>query len=97
MANGRKCRIIKAHALLLSAAPRANGYAPSGYRGPKCPRCGCIDSQVLGSNGKPLSAGKAVVGHMVAGPAGMFVGAAMGKRGKYEVFRLKCRKRFRFK
>lgn len=76
---------------------RENGYATSSYKGPKCPRCGSIEFQVLGNDGKPLSAGKALVGDMIAGPSGAIIGAAMGKKGKYQALCSKCGKRFEFK
>ncbi len=75
----------------------AAGYAPPGYKGIKCPHCGSIEFQIIGRDHKPISISGAIIGHMIAGDAGMIIGAAMGKDGKYEAVCSKCGRRFKFK
>lgn len=65
--------------------------------GLKCPRCGSEDVALVGDTGRPLSAGKAMVGAAVAGPAGAAVGAMLGKRGHREYVCLSCGHRYRAK
>lgn len=63
--------------------------------GLKCPRCGSEDVALVGDTGSPLSAGKAILGGAVAGPAGAAVGAMLGKRGHREYVCLSCGHRYR--
>lgn len=63
--------------------------------GLKCPRCGSEDVALVGDTGRPLSAGKAIVGGAVAGPAGAAVGAMLGKRGHREYVCRTCGHRYR--
>lgn len=65
--------------------------------GLKCPRCGSEDVALVGDTGRPLSAGKALVGGAVGGPAGAAVGAMLGKRGRREYVCLSCGHRYRAK
>lgn len=48
----------------------------------KCPKCGSLNFEALGSTKKSVSAGKAVIGGVLAGPAGFAIGGLMGKKGK---------------
>lgn len=57
--------------------------------GLKCPSCGSTDVVRVGDTGRPLSAGKALVGGAIAGPVGAVVGAAMGTDG-HPVYVCKC-------
>lgn len=62
--------------------------------GLKCPRCGSEDVALVGDTGSPLSAGKAIVGGAIAGPAGAAVGAMLGKRSHREYVCLSCGHRY---
>ncbi len=47
-----------------------------------CPVCDSSDFVVLDDDKKSLSAGKALVGTVIAPGVGTVIGAAMGKKGK---------------
>ena len=63
----------------------------------KCPKCRSTNVQIMGSTKKPLSAGKAVAGGLLLGPLGAIGGAALGKKGKYEMFCNDCGERWKQK
>lgn len=63
----------------------------------KCPKCKSTNIEVLGGGSKRLSAGKAVIGGALAGPAGLLIGGMIGKKEKYEVFCKDCGKRWKTK
>lgn len=65
--------------------------------GLRCPKCGSTNVTLLNNTKSSLSAGKAVVGDLVAGAPGMVVGAAMGKKGKREYLCNNCGKRYSVK
>ena len=65
--------------------------------GLRCPKCGSANVTLLNNTKSSLSAGKAVVGDLVAGAPGMVVGAAMGKRGKREYLCNNCGNRYSVK
>lgn len=62
--------------------------------GVRCPKCGSTDVILLNNTKSSLSAGKAIVGDVVAGVPGMAVGAVMGKKGKREYLCNHCGKRY---
>ena len=62
--------------------------------GVRCPKCGSTDIILLNNTKSSLSAGKAIVGDVVAGVPGMAVGAIMGKKGKREYLCNHCGKRY---
>lgn len=62
--------------------------------GVRCPKCGSTDITLLNNTKSSLSAGKAIVGDVVAGVPGMAVGAIMGKKGKREYLCNHCGKRY---
>jgi hypothetical protein len=79
-------------------------YAPNKYAGKSakvqsrhnptiCPKCGSHNTMVIGS-GKKVAVGRAIVGDMVAGPAGAVVGAMTGKKNRVEMICRDCGKRW---
>ena len=62
----------------------------------KCPRCWSKEVQVMGNTGKNFSAGKAIGGAVLLGPFGA-LGGFLGKKGKYEMFCMKCGHRWKTK
>ena len=104
-AAGAPQREREAIARSRAAGAAAGGPAPSNRSKAKvtkqlkkvglaCPKCGSTNVQLFNDTRKTLSAGKAFVGGAVAGPAGMAIGAAMGKKGKREYVCLACGKRY---
>lgn len=55
-----------------------------------CPKCKSLNFTVLGDSKKSVSAGKAVVGGLLLGPAGFAVGGLMGKKGKATLVCQEC-------
>lgn len=64
------------------------------FSGQDCPFCGNDNVVPLGTNCKGFSAGKAIIGGAIAGPAGLLAGA-LGKGGKKTIWVCaKCGKQF---
>lgn len=63
----------------------------------KCPKCWSHNIEVMNDGKKSLSAGKALIGGSLFGPAGLVVGGMMGSKGKYELLCRRCGHRWKSK